>query len=348
MTSRPSSGDSDTPVTWALIGASTVAAAYMIDAIRGAPGGHLVGVLSSDPRRGAEFAERHEIPHAYQNLDELCADEAVDAVYISTPNDRHAPETLAAVAAGKHVLCEKPLASTVAHARSIVAAAEEASVTLGVDHHLRSAPAHLMVKALVAAGRIGRLLGARVFHGGELPMGLRTWRTTDPSAGAGAALDLTVHGADLLRFLLGEEIDEVAAFSAQQGMSRHREIEDAIAGVARLRSGALVTFHDAFTTPFVHTGLELYGSRGAITVTDAMQDDPIATVTLTDATGVHKIPLDQSEGLYERTVRFFNAAVCGAGHPTASGEDGLRSLLVAMAALISARERRIVRVADLQ
>ncbi|HEV7941418.1 MAG TPA: Gfo/Idh/MocA family oxidoreductase [Solirubrobacteraceae bacterium] len=341
-TSNPSIGER--PVTWALIGASSIAATYMIDAFRRAPGGRLAGVLSSDPERGARYAEQHQLACAYASLEELCASPEVDAVYISTPNDRHAPQALAAIEAGKHVLCEKPLAATVADARAMVAAAEPAGVTLGVNHHLRSAPANLMAKELIDSERIGTVLGARFFHGTELPVGLRTWRTGSPEAGAGAALDLTVHGADLLRFLLSGEIEEVAAFCAHQGMSTHPDIEDAVAGVLRLSGGQLVTFHDAFTTPYVHTRVEIYGSAGSITIEDAMLDDPVATVTLYDESGAHQIPLDQSEGLYVRTVRLFNEAVKGRGAPTASGEDGLRSLMVASAALQAAREMRTVRV----
>src|SRR5580700_5805168 len=84
------------PVNWALIGASTIAANYMIDAFRCTPENELAGVLSSDVGRGVRFAKMHELPHAYASLEELCADHDVDAVYISTPNDRHAPQALAA------------------------------------------------------------------------------------------------------------------------------------------------------------------------------------------------------------------------------------------------------------
>ncbi len=331
-------------MTWALIGASTIAATYMIDALCNAPGGRLAGMLSSDPLRGASYAERHGIPRVYESFEELCDDGEVDAVYVSTANARHAAQALTAIAAGKHVLCEKPLAVTVADARAVVAAAADAGVVLGVNHHLRSAAAHLKVRDLIATGSIGRVLGARVFHGTELPPDLRTWRIGAPDAGAGAALDLTVHGADLLRFMLDEEIDEVAAFSARQGVSSHVEVEDAIVGVLRTRSGTLATFHDAFTMPCARTCLELYGDAGVIQVQDAMADDPIASVTLTDVNGVRRVALGRREGLYERSVRLFNDAVRGRGKPAATGEDGLRSLLVARAALEAAREPRPVRV----
>jgi 1,5-anhydro-D-fructose reductase (1,5-anhydro-D-mannitol-forming) len=334
------------PLSWALIGASTIAATYMIDAIRNAPGGSLVGVFSSDAQRGTDYAARHGIPRVYESLHDLCADPDLDAVYISTANDRHAAEALAAIAAGKHVLCEKPLAVSVADARAMVEAAASAEVTLGVNHNLRSAPAHLKVKELVASGGIGRVLGARVFHGVDLPGDLRTWRTSNPVAGGGAALDLTVHGADLLRFLLDDEVERVTALSVRQGISAHPDIEDAIAGVLRLRSGALVSFHDAFTTPYVRTYVELYGDAGSIRIDDAMRDDPVAEVFLSDHAGTRRISVDQSEGLYERTVRLFNAAVQGEGAPAASGEDGVCSLLVATAALRSAREGRTVSVAE--
>ena len=97
------------------------------------------------------------------------ADPAVDIVYVSTTNELHRPQTLAAAAAGKHVLCEKPLALTVAEAREMVAACRAAGVVMGTNHHLRNAATHRAMRDAIAAGRIGRPLFARVFHAVYLP-----------------------------------------------------------------------------------------------------------------------------------------------------------------------------------
>ena len=123
---------------WGLIGASTIAKEHMIGAIR-AQGGEVVAVMSSDAERGQHYAADNGIARSYDSVDELLADPAVDIVYISTTNELHRAQTLAAAAAGKHVLCEKPLALTVADAREMVAACQAAGVVMGTNHHLRNA-----------------------------------------------------------------------------------------------------------------------------------------------------------------------------------------------------------------
>jgi len=108
---------------WGLIGASNIAREWMIDAIRAQPGNEVVAVMSSDAARATDYAKANGIPAAYSSVTALLADPKVDCVYISTTNELHKPQSLAAAAAGKHVLCEKPLALTQADAREMVAGA---------------------------------------------------------------------------------------------------------------------------------------------------------------------------------------------------------------------------------
>src|SRR5439155_25332000 len=115
--------------------------------------------------------------------------------YISSTNDRHAEQTLAAVGAGRHVLCEKPLALSVANAIEMVRAAGRAGVVLGTNHHLRNAPVHRTLHRLVADGAVGQPLAVRVAHAVGLSERLRGWRI-GAAPGAGVILDITVHDAD--------------------------------------------------------------------------------------------------------------------------------------------------------
>jgi 1,5-anhydro-D-fructose reductase (1,5-anhydro-D-mannitol-forming) len=147
-------------VRWGLIGASTVAREWMIDAIRAQPDGEVVALASSNAERGARFAAEMAIPHSYSSVDALLADGAVDAVYISTTNELHDAQTLAAAAAGKHVLCERPLALTLADAGAMVEACARAGVILGTNYHLRNAATHRAMRAAIQSGQIGRPLAA--------------------------------------------------------------------------------------------------------------------------------------------------------------------------------------------
>ncbi|HYA73611.1 MAG TPA: Gfo/Idh/MocA family oxidoreductase, partial [Roseiarcus sp.] len=123
---------------WGLIGASTIAAQHMIGAMR-ANGGQVVAVMSASADRAKAFAAAHGIARASADLAAFVADPEIDAVYISTTNELHRDQLLAAARAGKHVLCEKPLALTLADARAMVAACRERGLIMGVNHHLRNA-----------------------------------------------------------------------------------------------------------------------------------------------------------------------------------------------------------------
>jgi 1,5-anhydro-D-fructose reductase (1,5-anhydro-D-mannitol-forming) len=320
-------------VRWGLIGASTIAREWMIGAIR-AEGGEIRSVLSRDPARGRAFAADHGIPQAAESLEALL--DGVDAVYISTTNDQHLAPALAAARAGKHVLCEKPLALTLADARLMIEVCTRAHVVLGTNHHLRNAATHRAMREAIAAGRIGRPLFARVFHAVFLPPHLQGWRIKDAATGAGVVMDITVHDADTLRFVLNDDPLAVTAMTQRAGMGEDA-IEDGVMGVLRFRKGTLAQFHDAFTTRHAGTGFEVHGEDGSLIGTDCMTQQPVGRVRLRTAQGEQDLPLGH-ENLYARAVRNFHAAIAGTGAPSADGGDGLWSLAVARATLAAAAD----------
>ena len=142
---------------------------------------------------------------ATTDLAALVEDKDIDAVYVSTTNELHRDQVFAAAAAGKHVLCEKPLALTLADARAMVAECRKRGVVMATNHHLRNAATHRAMRDAIKAGRIGKPLFARVFHAVYLPPHLQGWRIEKPEAGGGVILDITVHDADTLRFVLDDE-----------------------------------------------------------------------------------------------------------------------------------------------
>ncbi|MEJ8855560.1 Gfo/Idh/MocA family oxidoreductase [Variovorax robiniae] len=319
---------------WGLIGASTIAHEWMIDAIRAQPGHAVAAVMSGDAQRGAAYATAHGIPASTTSLDELLANPAVDAVYISTTNELHAPQAIAAARAGRHVLCEKPLAMTLADAQAIVAACEGAGVVLGTNHHLRNAASHIAIRQLIRDGAIGQPLFARVFHAVKLPAHLQGWRVHKPDAGGGVILDITVHDADTLRFLLDAEPVEAVAMSQGDG-----PVEDGVMAVLRFDNGVLAQLHDAFNVAHAGTGIEIHGTAGSIIGRDVMTQRPVGEVLLRTAEGERQIALVPHD-LYAHSLAQFAAAVRGEGVPAASGEDGMRSLAAALAVVEASRTGR--------
>lgn len=325
---------------WGLVGASTIASEYVLGAIR-AQGHDVIGVMSGDAARGSAYAERHGISLSTTSLSDLLASDGLDAVYISTTNEKHHSQALAAIAAGKHVLCEKPLAMTTGDAAEMVRAAEDRGVVFATNHHLRNAGSHLAIRDLIVSGRIGRVLSVRVFHAVHLPPHLQGWRINDAGAGGGVIPDITVHDADTVRFYLGEDPVEVVAMAGASGMGQG--VEDSVMSVWSMPSGAMVQTHESFTHAFAGSGIEVHGTEGSIFGRAIMTQRPVGEVELVDAAGRHAIPFDTHD-LYTRAVGLFTEAVAGRGRPSADGVDGVKSLAVAMAVREAARTGRAVRV----
>ena len=321
----------DRVVGWGFIGASTVAAEHLVAAVRAQPGHDVVAVASGQFERARSFAAANRIDGAHDSVAGLLADPRVRVVYISSTNERHRDQVLAAAAAGKHVLCEKPLALNVADAMAMVHACRNAGVLMATNHHLRHAATHRAIRGLVQSGAIGRPLFGRVFHAVKLPPALQGWRVERPEAGGGVILDITVHDIDTLRFILGAEPVEAIGMTQSTAMAR-QGLEDGVMAVLRFDNGMLVQLHDAFTVAHAGTGIEFHGDAGSVVGRGVMTQQAAGEVFLRDRDrdGERHVTVTH-ESLYARGVGAFCAALRGDGVLTATGEDGVRSLAAALA-----------------
>jgi 1,5-anhydro-D-fructose reductase (1,5-anhydro-D-mannitol-forming) len=319
---------------WGLVGASTIADEHMVWAIRSVAGSDIGWVVSGSDAHGKAFAAEHGIPNVTTDLARMLADPSVGAVYISSTNDKHHPQAMAAIAAGKHVLCEKPLAMTVADAAGMVRAAADKGVIFATNHHLRNAGSHRAIRDLIASGRIGRVLSVRVHHAVLLPPHLQGWRIESPDAGGGVIPDITVHDADTVRFLLGEDPVTVVAQSGVSGMGQG--VEDSVMSVWSMPSGAMVMAHESFTHVFGRTGIEVYGTEGAVFARGVMTQEPLGRIDLVTARERTQVQF-RNHDLYDEGVAVFSRATSGRGRPSADGNDGVKSLAVALAVRDAAR-----------
>lgn len=262
------------PLGWAVVGCGWVARAYVIPAIRASSNGRLVAACDRDPaaldalgpgdfRRTTDLAEALTTP-------------GVDAVYVATPNHAHRPITEAAAAAGKHVLCEKPMAATLADAQAMVEACARAGVRYATAFDQRYHPGHETLAALVRGGRLGTVTQARIHYACWLPVGWAAdnWRVDPARAGGGALIDLAPHGIDLLETLLGDEWAELHALT--QRRVHDYPVDDGAVLMGRFRSGTLATLHVGYNCPeaFPRRTLELIGTQGRALAVDTMGQTP--------------------------------------------------------------------------
>jgi 1,5-anhydro-D-fructose reductase (1,5-anhydro-D-mannitol-forming) len=187
-------------LNWIVIGIGDIAIRRVIPAIQAEPRSRLYGLVTRDLAKAVPFNTR-----AWATLDEALADRAVNAVYVGTPVFLHAPQSIQSLRAGKHVLCEKPMAMSEAEARTMLQAAEQSGKTFGVAYYRRTYPKVQRAKQLLAAGVIGKpVLAELTCHGWFDGTGSRSWLVDPAKAGGGPLFDIASHRIDVLNFLFGQ------------------------------------------------------------------------------------------------------------------------------------------------
>jgi 1,5-anhydro-D-fructose reductase (1,5-anhydro-D-mannitol-forming) len=322
------------PLRWGLIGASDIASYAIIPALR-TTGQEIVAVSSGNRAWADEYATTHNIESVADSFTELIARDDIDAVYISSTNEKHHDQVIAAAQGGKHILCEKPLATNLSDAVDMVLACDSAGIVFATNHHMPASAAHQTIKRLVADGSIGKVLSVRVQFGTYLAERLRTWRLTDPKAGAGAVFDLGAHSASLIRNAIGGQAKSIVAINTVQG-EWETSAEDASMSVMDWDGNVLVQTHEAFTIPFGPRDFQVLGSEGALVGIGIVGGND-GDLLLVDKEGTRAVDVGERVNFYVNTVEHFVAAVAGEGEPIVDGRGGVATLAVALSELESAR-----------
>lgn len=323
---------------WIIAGASNIAREWVCEAIR-ATGGDISCLVTGDLSRGKKFAKALAIPHYSNDLSAVLTEKDIDAVYISSQNHLHYQQTIMALNQGKAVMCEKPMALNLADARAMIACAKQHNSLLAVNHHLRNASTIKKIRQLIAEGQIGEVLTVNLCHAVFLPEQLRSWRIHDKSGG-GVILDISVHDADTLRFILQDDPMSVSAMSQAADMGK-QPVAETVMGVMQFQRGTLVNFYDSFNAKYAQTGITITGTHGTIYATNVMTQQPIGDVVLVNEQGRHKQNIVH-ENLYINSFSRFTDALQSGTCPAASALDGLWSLKTALAIAQSAESHATV------
>jgi predicted dehydrogenase len=244
---------------WGVISTADIGRKKVIPAIKKARRSQVRAIASREPGRSAEVAAELGIPVAYGSYEELLADPEIDAVYIPLPNHMHLEWTLAAAAAGKHILCEKPLAMTSADAQTMVDAARDAAVVLMEAFMYRLHPSWVAVREIVESGRLGEVTAIQSWFGyyNDDPTNIRNIR----SIGGGALYDVGCYQVNLSRLLFGGEPTRVKASITRDGGDGVDILTSAILEFGD-KVSSLVCSIRTETDQRVH----VYGSKGRLSV----------------------------------------------------------------------------------
>jgi len=331
-------------IGWGLIGTGKIADDRILPGINAFTGNKLIGVVSREQSRADAFAKKFGAQHAYTSYAEMLKNPDVDVVAIHTPNHQHAEEAIAAARAGKHVFCDKPMATSAADAERIVRECEKAGVMLGVNFHNRFMPCFIETKRIIDSGEIGKVILVQLEASpGARPGGtLSSWRTDPKSAVLGTTNSIGVHVFDILRYMLSSEITEVTSL-----FDTPRDVMEEIAlSIFRFDNGAMaqLTIHE--TAPYPHNDYVIQGSKGRITgrgLTRSRAGGVMEVLTADGKTRTTEYPAINAHGA---SVAAFSAAVRDKRAPNPSGIDGLRSVQLTEAMAKSAWDKVTVRLAS--
>jgi predicted dehydrogenase len=332
------------PLRVAIIGAGRIGCrrAAVISASRDA---RVVAVADTDLARAAALASACSCP-ALSNWEAAAVARDVDAVVVATTHDWLARVSLTALEAGKHVLCEKPMARHPAEAAPVVAAAEQRGLVLAAGFNHRCHPAIRRARELAAAGAIGCLLWARCRYGHGGRAGYeREWRSNRERAGGGELLDQGIHALDLFAWLFGEFV-EVAAFL--QTAFWPAEVEDNAFVWLRTAAGQVASLHASWTQWRNLFSLELCGSEGYLTAEGLGGSYGAERLTIGRRASDFGPPSEQvieftgGDSSWADEWEAFVRAVHQGTPPTATGRDAMAALRLAEAAYRAAARREPV------
>jgi predicted dehydrogenase len=292
------------------------------------PEGELTAVTNHREERARALAERYAIPRVTTDWQALAGDLGIDAAIVATPNSLHASQTIALLRAGKHVLVEKPMATSVAECDAMIEASAASGASLMVAHCWRFHDDVIAMRERVAAGELGTIVKTRGYgiHAGWGPGG---WFTDPALAGGGALVDMGVHAIDTARFLLGDPEPErvCATVGTRYADGRYAVDDDAILLIA-WSNGTNSIVESGWWQPHLggrEADTELYGTGGYARIwpPEPGPDDDGASL----------------QPMYTAQVAAFLDAIAAGRSPRPSGEDGRVVMRVVEEAYRSAGDR---------
>lgn len=308
-------------VRWGLIGCGDISEKRVAPALRDAPGSRLVAVARARAELAADFAARHGAARSYSDWRALVQDPELDAVYVATPVRLHAEQTIAAALAGKHVLCEKPMALSVAECDRMLAAARSSGVRLGVAYYRHHYPVVRRLRELLASGELGSPVLARIeaFEYFDPPPGHpRAWLLNKSESGGGPMMDFGCHRIQILLDLFGPA-REIQGFAAKVRFPE-RQVEDTCSAHLRFERGASAILSVSHAVREPRDSFEIYGSGGSAHVAVLNQGQLRVVTPLGTREELHPPHVN----LHQPLVEDFVLALREDRTPAVAGETGLQ------------------------
>ena len=312
---------------YAVIGLGRIAGHFMPGA-RLTTNSQITGLVSGHPDKATRIAAEYGIAkqsiYNYENFDEIAHNPAIDAVYVALPNSMHAEYTIRAAKAGKHVLCEKPMATNVAEAQAMIAACKTANVKLMIAYRCHYEPTNLKAVKLIRDGALGTVQAIESTFGFNIAPG--EWRIDKKLAGGGPLFDVGIYSLNACRYLTGEEPEHISAYaSVIDHDGRFNEVEENVSWTMRFPSGIVASCNTTYGAP-MDGFFRVHGSKAWLEVNPAFVYEGLRLTGEFSGTKVDEPNPARDPSHFQAEAEHFSQCVQNGLEPTSPGEEGLRDM----------------------
>lgn len=339
----PARADPTRRLGYAIVGLGSYATRQIMPRFKDCRRSRLAALVSGTPAKLDRYGAEYGIPAAhrygYADFDRIRDDPAVDIVYVILPNALHREYSVRASRAGKHVLCEKPMAVSSAECREMIAAARAAGRKLMIGYRSRFEPHNRLAIELVRSSHVGPTRAIRSAHGFDAPPGI--WRLDRALSGGGSMMDIGIYSLNAARCLTGEEPVSVSALeSTDRNDPRFAQVEDRIAFTLRFPSGAIAECLSSYSSN--HNEYRVTGDKGFIDLEPATAYDGQSMRVRRDGRTETRTLSQPPEIQFAGQLDHLSECVLSGAAPIVPGEEGLRDVALIEAIYRSAREGRTI------
>ncbi len=288
----------------------------------------VTGLVSGHRDKADRIAAQYNVPagsiYNYENFDEIAHNPNIDAVYVALPNSMHAEYTIRAAKAGKHVLCEKPMSTTVAEAESMIAACKAANVKLMIAYRCHYEPTNLRAIQLIRDGKLGQVQAIQSSFGFNIAPG--EWRIDKKMSGGGPLYDVGIYSLNACRYLTGEEPEQISAYvSTIDHDGRFTTVEENTSWTMRFPSGIVASCATTYGANMAGY-FKVYGSRGWLQVDNAFAYDGLHLRAQLGKETLDEPNPARDPSHFQAEAEHFSRCVQNNLEPQSPGEEGLRDM----------------------
>ena len=316
-------------IGYCIVGLGRISMDHFMPGVKQSSQSRITALVSGHPDKARKQAALYGVPeksiYTYENFDEIRNNKEIDAVYIALPNSMHAEYTIRAAKAGKHVLCEKPMSTSVSDARDMVDACKQAKVKQLIAYRCQYEPTNLRAIELIRKGKVGTVQAIESANGFNISAG--EWRLNKKLAGGGPLLDVGIYSLNACRYLTGEEPVEVKAYSTTiDHDGRFDEVEENTSWTMKFPSGIVASCNTSYGSN-MNGYYRVHGSKGFIDVQAAFgYQGQYLKAQFNDKTSLDEPNTSKDPSHFIRMADYFSNCILTDQAPKSDGEEGLRDM----------------------